>query len=403
MEESEVPVCKRRRTSDVITSITQLPHDYLSAIADYLPQISRGLLAVALTAPSASFNTTTCSRKYKAELSDTSKAILASIKVPSAYTIISLDRSSVEGKKCMEEIQKARWEILDFSDIDDLAGKLSDDDIGALLVSIKAKKKLRGLNVTSCSKLVGEGLWPIGGSKVLGHINLPLPTTCKPLSIKTITHIIESMIYASDNTLDRIALVKDTTSKLMKCDDRGKAPIKDFILELNQLLINVEKCEICEGEGYEQGPGYEPSPSDVACFKCFKCLCDGCNDHDLTIEKCDNCSFTFCRECDHFANCTQCDSNYCSNCAEDDDVDAAVTCRRYDCEQQTCFECNPYSYGCCDCLEIHTSKLENKIEKLSEENKKVKEERDKVVDENEQLRKEVDELRIKIAGVEMSE
>ena len=385
MEESGVPDSKRRRTVDDINSITQLPHDFLSAIADYLPQISRGLLAVALTAPSASFHTTTCSRKYKTELSDAGKAVLSSIKTPSAYSIISLDRSCVEGKKRMEEIQKARWEILDFSDIDDLAGKLSDDDIGALLVSIKAKKKLKVLNVASCSKLVGGGLWPIGGSTILERINLPLPTTCKPLSIETISNILQSIIDASDNPLDRVALVKDITCKLMKCDDRGKSPIKDFILELNQLLINVEKCEICE-ESYEQDDDDEPSPCDVTCFECYKCLCYGCIHHDIIIEKCDNCGFWLCRECDYFAKCTGCDSNYCSNCAEYDDVDAAVTCRRYDCEQQTCFECKPYSYGCGDCLEIHTSKLENKIEKLTDENEQVKEE-------NEQLRKEVEELR----------
>ena len=71
MEESSVPDSKRRKTVDDINSITKLPHDFLSAIADYLPQISRGLLAVALTAPSASFHTTTCSRNYKAELIDT--------------------------------------------------------------------------------------------------------------------------------------------------------------------------------------------------------------------------------------------------------------------------------------------------------------------------------------------
>ena len=145
MEEIGVPVSKRRRTSDIVQvqSITQLPHDYLSAIADYLPQISRGLLAVALTAPSASFHTTTGSWNCERELSDAGKAVLTSIKTPSAYSIISLDTSSVEGKKRMEEMQKARWEILDFNDIGDLAGKLSDDDIGALLVSIKAKKNLK--------------------------------------------------------------------------------------------------------------------------------------------------------------------------------------------------------------------------------------------------------------------
>jgi len=79
-----VPDSKRRRTSDTITSITQLPHDYLTAIADYLPQISRGLLAVALTAPSTSFHKTTYSQNYKGELSNAGKAVLSSIKTPSA-------------------------------------------------------------------------------------------------------------------------------------------------------------------------------------------------------------------------------------------------------------------------------------------------------------------------------
>ena len=195
-----------------------------------------------------------------------------------------------------------------------MAGKLSDDDIGALLVSIKAKKKLKVLNVSPCSKLVGGGLWPIGGSTILDHMNLPLPTTCKPLSVKTMTLILQSIIDASDNPLERITLVEDITSKLMKCDDRRKSPIKDFILELNQLRINVVKCDLCE----DDRPEYEPNPCDVSCFKCFYCKCNDCNQYD-GIEKCDNCGFLLCNQCDYFAKCTGCDSNYCSKCAEDDD------------------------------------------------------------------------------------
>ena len=37
--------------SSLIENITQLPHDSIVAIADYLPKTSRALLAVALTAP----------------------------------------------------------------------------------------------------------------------------------------------------------------------------------------------------------------------------------------------------------------------------------------------------------------------------------------------------------------
>ena len=37
--------------SSLIENMTQLPHDSIVAIADYLPKTSRALLAVALTAP----------------------------------------------------------------------------------------------------------------------------------------------------------------------------------------------------------------------------------------------------------------------------------------------------------------------------------------------------------------
>ena len=50
---------RRRRTSsspDTMTmSLENLPHDHLTAIANYLPKTSRALLAIALTAPSSSF------------------------------------------------------------------------------------------------------------------------------------------------------------------------------------------------------------------------------------------------------------------------------------------------------------------------------------------------------------
>ena len=52
MESSSAPDSKRRRTSNTIqtiTSITKLPHDQLSAIADFLSATSRILLSMALS------------------------------------------------------------------------------------------------------------------------------------------------------------------------------------------------------------------------------------------------------------------------------------------------------------------------------------------------------------------
>ena len=281
MEESGgAPDSKRRRTSDTITSITQLPHDELSAIADYLPQISRGLLAVALTAPSASFHTTTGSWNCERELSDAGKAVISK-KVPSPYQIISLDKSSSEGKKRMKEIQKARWEILDFNEIDDLAGKLSDDDVGALLVSIKAKKKLRILDIDCCQKIIGHGLEPLRGSTVLERIYIDEEGG---MCITTVIPIFESIIDSTENP--RIDLIQNIISQLEINENHRSPTLINFLLKLNQLLLNGH-CDVCDEE-----EDYEPvERCEVACLSCFKRHCGHCwIDEDDFIFKCDKCA-----------------------------------------------------------------------------------------------------------------
>lgn len=427
MEESGAPDCKRRRTTDIAQSITQLPHDYLSAIAEYLPQISRGLLAVALTAPSASFHTTTGG--WNGELSDAGKAII-SVKGPSPYTIISLDRSSVEGKKRMEEIQKARWEILDFSDIDELAGKLSDDDIGALLVSIEAKKKLKVLRMDYCCNIVGHGLQPLVESLVFESINLydgeKYQKRFNPeseymnnedscyryrytykrgkIDVGIISLLLNSMVNL--NLLEFVRMNKHL--------NLGFFHNREFILillKIKQLLLSKEKCEICEENYYEQDDD-ELVACDHVCLFCFTCMCNDCNDCDYDgesnlhqIKRCGKCELTFCRRCEDFAECSECESIYCYSCSQDEDVDAAVSCD--DCKNLSndmgfplCIGCRSYpsQYACRECLALSYPRLVSKIMKLTDEYEQVKDEKDKVVGENEQLHKEVEELSKKLSS-----
>ena len=115
MEESSAPDSKRRRTSCDINSITQLPHDYLSAIADYLPTTSRILLSMALS-PADSFTTD--------GMSEASKAIISS--------------------------NQSGWEKLNFSDHPDL----TDKDLHQLLVLIDAKNTLKVLKLNDCHILL---------------------------------------------------------------------------------------------------------------------------------------------------------------------------------------------------------------------------------------------------------
>ena len=97
---------KRRRTASPkddggALSIYHLLPDHLIAIADYLPQTSRAIFAVALTSTSETFVT-----KDGQQPNEASKAIILS--------------SASEG-----------WETLDFADIGDLAKRLNDSDVHA--------------------------------------------------------------------------------------------------------------------------------------------------------------------------------------------------------------------------------------------------------------------------------
>jgi len=93
---------KRRKTTsspdnndNSTLCIANMPHDHLTAIADYLPKSSRALFAVALTAPSKSFRIS----NWKGKLSEASKAIITS-------TVPSLIPSKNKGGKDYNSVEK---------------------------------------------------------------------------------------------------------------------------------------------------------------------------------------------------------------------------------------------------------------------------------------------------------
>ena len=168
MDNSTTPSSsKRRKTSSPDNNdkstlcLANMPHDHLTAIADYLPKSSRALFAVALTAPSKSFRIS----NWKGKLSEASKAIITS-------TVPSLIPSPNKGAKGYNSVEKdlltkyygtSNWSTLCFLDIkiDNLVDKLSEDDIGAVLVCIDAKNKLKSLRLADCKDIVGNALEPL--------------------------------------------------------------------------------------------------------------------------------------------------------------------------------------------------------------------------------------------------
>ena len=113
---------KRSRSEpeeDNSLTINDLPDGIFADVAAYLAKPSKALFAVAMTAPSTTWtinnNHNCCSGAAAAIMTSNS------------------------------------WEALDFGDIEKyLAAKLSDDDVGAILLCIKAKTTLKTLKLTGC-------------------------------------------------------------------------------------------------------------------------------------------------------------------------------------------------------------------------------------------------------------
>ena len=123
--------------------VTDLPIGFLVDVASYLPTPSRALFAVAMSAPSASWQ----NDKVHRRLSAITKAIVSS----------------------------TQWQELDFEDIErDLSKKLSDDDIGAVLQCINAKQTVKRLKLAGCVNITGRGLDTLRGLTVLEQIDLSL-------------------------------------------------------------------------------------------------------------------------------------------------------------------------------------------------------------------------------------
>eukprot|EP00579_Thalassiosira_antarctica_P015082 CAMPEP_0201941836 /NCGR_PEP_ID=MMETSP0903-20130614/47802_1 /ASSEMBLY_ACC=CAM_ASM_000552 /TAXON_ID=420261 /ORGANISM="Thalassiosira antarctica, Strain CCMP982" /LENGTH=430 /DNA_ID=CAMNT_0048484015 /DNA_START=24 /DNA_END=1316 /DNA_ORIENTATION=- len=417
------PCEKRRRTSPEgkIQTLAHLPHDQLIAIANYLHKTSRALFAVALTAPSESWR----SNGWRGKPSEASKVIISSVISSMMYSPPSRFGTLEPKKTQMQEYYEAHWEVLDFVDVEEsLAKKLTDDDIGSVLVCINARDSLKKLRLIRCHKFVGQGLEPLRGSVVLEHIDIggriahgrcavPLWRYKRSLSVRynveigemgyasdemgyasdelatlsykrslseaAIIPILDSIIDADGNTFRKLDLPEEWKTG----QTRNEPPLLQFLEKFNPLMLSEQsECENC---------------SELCrlfceiCFTCFKRVCDDCIEnfhmYPTSVQSCGRCSQTLCDSCGDHAVCETCNSVYCSLCADIDDVDAAVSCGNYRCsEKSLCLGCRSPDNcpGCESCQSVVWPKLVDERDRLAEETK--------------QLRKENHELRKRLSS-----
>ena len=117
---------KRRRTAADTLHIRDLPIGFMADVSAYLPKPSRAILAIAFTSSSSLQNDNLMHR-----LSPISAAIISA----------------------------QQWDILDFEDVNkELANKLTDDDISAVLKCINVQDVLKKLKLFGCINIEGHGI-----------------------------------------------------------------------------------------------------------------------------------------------------------------------------------------------------------------------------------------------------
>ena len=406
-----------------------LTGEILSSIATYLPKTSRALLAVSLmkngepsTASKAIIlsveddspyeslmdtlfseldiemnrprNTPFSYRSYKAQLRNSRFWVGSS----NEYMKNGLDQQ-------MSQYYNGGWEILDFIDLPkDLAARLTDDDLAAILLCIDAKNNLKRLNLTHCFGIVGqEGLEPLRGSVVLEKLDLglvrqieiPVMFTDAQLTQEVVCEILNSILAVDGNEFRRLhvpwfgafGIINPSERILQLIDSHDLA----FMNEKNRCvyfgydnlqgllqLQNVEnssdiidRCLQCNWhEGY------------VTCTGCNKIVCSGCEG----VETCsgDGCNVVSCYSCrdrDRWPGARNI-VNWCTSVYSELFNDQCPT-RCGDCRLREC--CN----GTIDCKDCKM----NVFDRLVEDNNEKQDEIDQLNVENEEMQAEIDQLR----------
>ena len=320
---------KRRKPSPDLVHITELPDTVLAFVATFLPKLSQAVFAVAMEAPSSAWKAYNLQRQ------------------PSVPSNASIPLNPAE-----------EWASLDFEDIDkSLAAKLTDDDLGSILIFTDAANRLERLKLTGLLNITGTGLEPLRGSVVLRQIDLSLlklnetPSSglaniigyghdislASQISEEVTLPILDSIVNKDGNKLKHMSL----PSKWYHNGHRSQL-LDQFMTSFNNRLSSRPfECKGCddpetclESEG---GPWFHINSSQE--FTCYTCLNSVCNNSNAKLRMCNQCEKRFCSNCDPREMCGYCAECYCKTCS----CMALTQCDF--CEDRFCGDC----HDSCDC------------------------------------------------------
>ena len=268
------------------------------------------------------------------------------------FAVVLQSNNSISSMIILRENDNS-WDTLDFGDIEkDLAAKLSDDDIRAILLRIDAVTKLKTLKLTNCVNISGLGLGPLAGSQIIEQIDLSLARdhqspaiTEQKISCDQVLPILRSIIERGEGRNCALKHIQFPWA----WRELGSIDFRSFLVNYEEAIR--ERDNICSKCSARLPDDYDPDNNDgwlnintfregdskyatqnYTCYKCLKHYCGGgCrvddeeeDDEDLTILDlelyfCEKCQRNYCYECSSSRYCEYCEVNYCSDCVKMND------------------------------------------------------------------------------------
>lgn len=310
----EVEDCNSGNSS---ISLFDLPIESLTNIASYLRTSSRALFAVALAYD-----------HKNAQVRD-----LCGI------------RSLHSWRKQLSAVGGERWDILDFGDLErDLARRLCDSDIEAVLLFFDAVHTVRRLRLSNCTNIKGSCLEPIRGSLVLEQIDLSLVGDnmgALPAPNISFRHVLP--ILSECCSLRHIQF--PDIREIVLNGTESSSELKHFITKYNQMWKKRDNvsCSKCSTDINISG-GNNTRWMNIfgiqfyTCAACTRFFCDECASEVVEdkpeLGRVDMQMLAFCAHCQKW---------YCADCRRMERCQVGI-----ECDQYLCSDCN-YLKECSGC------------------------------------------------------
>ncbi len=328
-------------------TILDLPIESLTHVASYLTTPSRALFTVALAlahVDSSKKNPGTLWRQYERHA-------------------VSIDTITA--------LNGYNRDTLDFADVEtDLASRLSDYDVHAVLIIIDAANRLKTLRLSHCTNITGSCLEPLRGSLVLEKIDLSLvgdnespkiemdPTAHLPImSFEHILPILDSIIHRNGNSLRHIQF-PHISRAIVLGKYPGSSEFRQFVTRYNEMwkkrgVIGCSKCHAdinaCGDTAYMHSNRWMHifGIQFNTCYGCTRHFCDDCSSKVVVADdekgRIDTQMLAF---------CTHCQKYYCADCKRMERCQVGIGCDKYVCSDcDFLHKCSGCSWKMCgDCF-----------------------------------------------------